>query len=113
MSMIGRWMLGAAVVAVLVVPATVRAHEGHAHKVMGTIAAVTATELDVKTTDGKTVAVTLDAKTVYRRGKVKADAKILELGERVVVEAEQTAGAKMMTAMTVTTAASTPVATRK
>ncbi|MBI3047793.1 MAG: hypothetical protein HYY76_05735 [Acidobacteria bacterium] len=111
--MIGRWTAGAAVVAALVMPAAAPAHEGHAHKVLGTIAAVTDTQLDVKATDGKTVAVAIDAKTVYRQGKVKADAKILKLGERVVVEAEQAAGAKMMTAKTVTTAAPTPVAARK
>jgi len=111
--MIGRCMLGAAVVAVLVISATARAHEGHAHKVLGTIAAVTETQLDVKTTDGKTVAVTLGAKTIYRQGKVKADAKILKLGERVVVEAEQAVGATMMTAMTVTMAAPAAVAAKK
>jgi len=109
--MIGRCMLGAAVVAVLVISATARAHEGHAHKVLGTIAAVTETQLDVKTTDGKTVAVTLGAKTIYRQGKVNA--KILKLGERVVVEAEQAVGATMMTAMTVTMAAPAAVAAKK
>jgi hypothetical protein len=80
---------------------------------MGTIAAVTATELDVKTTDGKTVAVTLDAKTVYRQGKVRTDATMLKAGERVVIEAEQAEGAKLMTAKTVTMAAPAPVTARK
>jgi len=111
--MIGRWMGSAAVLVLLGMPAAVWAHAGHAHKVLGTISAVTDTQLDVKTTDGKSIAVLLDAKTVYRQGKVRADAKMLKLGERVVVEAEQAEGAKLMTAKTVTMAAPTPVAARK
>jgi len=109
----GRWMAGAALIAALIAPAAAWAHEGHAHKVLGTVAAVTDTQLDVKTTDGKTVAVVLDAKTVYRQGKARTDAKMLKLGERVVVEAEQAAGAKLMTAKTVTMAVPTPVTARK
>jgi len=81
--------------------------------VLGTIAAVSDTQLDVKTTDGKAVVVLLDAKTVYRQGKTRADAKMLKIGERVVVEAEQAEGAKLMTAKTVTMAVPTPVAARK
>jgi IS5 family transposase len=111
--MIGRWMAGAALLGLLTMPALTWAHEGHAHQVLGTIAAVTDAQLDVKTTDGKVVAVTLDAKTVYRLGKVKADAAMLKTGERVVVEAEQPAGAKLMTAKTVTMAAPTTAAVRK
>jgi hypothetical protein len=111
--MVGRWIAGIVVLAALVMPAAARAHEGHAHKVLGTIAAVSDVQLDVKTTDGKTVAIALDTKTVYLQGKVRTDAKILKLGERVVVEAEQAAGAKIMTAKTVTMAAPTPIAARK
>jgi hypothetical protein len=111
--MIGPLMAGVALLAVLAAPAVVSAHTGHAHKVLGTIAAVSDTQLDVKTTDGKSVVVLLDAKTVYRQGKVRADAKMLKLGERVVVEAEQAEGAKLMTAKTVTTAVPTPVTARK
>lgn len=106
-------LFGVVLATTLLVPVPVPAHEGHAHKVLGTIAAVSDTQLDVKTTDGKTVAVVLDAKTVYRQGKVKTDTKMLKLGERVVVEAEQAAGAKLMTAKTVTMAVPTPVAARK
>jgi len=111
--MIGRWMAGVAVLMLLGLPVAMAAHAGHAHKVLGTIAAVSDTQLDVKTTDGKSVVVLLDTKTVYRQGKVRADAKMLKLGERVVVEAEQAEGAKLMTAKTVTMAAPTPVAARK
>lgn len=111
--MSGRFTVCLAMMAALVAPAALWAHAGHAHKVLGTVAAVTDAQLDVKTTDGKTVALTLDAKTVYRQGKVRTDAKMLKLGERVVIEAEQAEGAKLMTAKTVTMAAPTPVAARK
>lgn len=111
--MIGRWMAGMAVLSVLATAGAAWAHEGHAHKVLGTIAAMTEAQLDVKTPEGKTVAVVLDAKTIYRQGKAKGDATMLKLGERVVVEAEQAAGAKLMTARTVTMAAPAAVAVRK
>lgn len=106
-------LFGVVLATMLFIPVTAWAHEGHAHKVLGTIAAVSDTQLDVKTTDGKTVAIVLDAKTVYRQGKVRTDAKMLKLGERVVIEAEQAAGAKLMTAKTVTMAVPTPVTARK
>lgn len=102
------WIVGIALIAALALPVVGWAHEGHAHKVMGTISAVTDTQLEVKGTDGKTVVIALDAKTVYRHGKAKADAKMLKVGERVVVEAEQAEGAKVMTAKTVQMAAATP-----
>lgn len=116
--MSGKWIAGVALIAALAVPVASWAHEGHAHKVMGTISAVTDKQLEVKGTDGKTVVIALDAKTVYQLGKAKADSKILKVGERVVVEAEQAQGAKIMTAKTVqmaaattTPAAATPAAT--
>jgi hypothetical protein len=111
--MIGRWLAAVAVLVLLGMPVAMSAHAGHAHKVLGTITAVSDSQLDVKTTDGKSVVVLLDAKTVYRQGKVRVDAKMLKLGERVVVEAEQAEGAKLMTAKTVTMAAPTPVTARK
>ena len=48
------WLItGLIIAAVLVVPAVSRAHEGHAHKVMGTISSVDGKNLMVKTTDGR------------------------------------------------------------
>jgi hypothetical protein len=112
-----KWIVGVGLVALLALPVVGWAHGGHAHKVMGTISAATDTQVDVKGTDGKTVVIALDAKTVYRQGKAKADVKMLKVGERVVVEAEQAEGAKVMTAKTVqiaaaptTSAAATPAA---
>lgn len=103
-----RWIVGVALLGVLALPVVGLAHEGHAHKVMGTISAVTDSQIEIKATDGKTVVIALDAKTVYRHGKAKADVKMLKVGERVVVEAVQAKDAKVMTAKTVQMAAATP-----
>ena len=86
---------------ILSLAVTVGAHSGHAHKVMGTVAAVTATQLDVTTTDGKTVVVVLNAKTTFKQGTAKADAGVLKVGERVVVSALQPTGSKTLTATSV------------
>ena len=99
------WIVASALALVLAVPVIGWAHGGHAHKVMGTVSAITPSQIDVKTTDGKTVMVMVNAKTVYKHGKAKADAKMLKIGERVVIEALQEQGAKVATAQTVTMAA--------
>ena len=50
---------------------TLLAHGGHTHKVMGTVSSVQGNHLMVKTADGKTAMVMLDAKTKITRGKTK------------------------------------------
>jgi hypothetical protein len=55
----------------------------------------------VKTTDGKTAVVLLNAKTVYEQEKTKVDFATLKAGQRVVVEGTQADGAKNVTAQTV------------
>jgi hypothetical protein len=94
-----RWLVGAALAAVLLVPMAARAHEGHLHKVMGTVTSVKDDHVMVKTTDGKTVTVMLDGKTTVTRGKTKLTAAAVKVGERVVVEG--TEAKSMVTAKTV------------
>jgi hypothetical protein len=67
-------------------PIVVWAHEGHPHKVLGTVASVQDNHIDIKTTDGKVITVMLDAKTAITRGKAKLDATALKVSERVSVE---------------------------
>ena len=81
-----KWILGAALVASLAIPAYARAHEGHAHKVMGTIVMRHENHLEVRTKDGKTVTITMNEKTSVLRGKQKLDREALKAGERVVVD---------------------------
>ena len=62
------------------------AHEGHKHTVMGTVVAQHDGQLEVKTTDGKTVTVGVNAKTSVLKGKTKADLAAVTAGQRVVVD---------------------------
>jgi hypothetical protein len=81
-----RFVIGLALAAALVVPAYARGHEGHAHKVMGTVTMRHDNHLEVRTKDGKTVTITLNEKTSIVRGKQKLDLNALREGERVVVD---------------------------
>ena len=80
------FILAVALASALALPVFVGAHEGHAHKVMGTIAARHDNHLEVRTKDGKTVTITLNEKTAIVRGKEKANLDALQPGERVVVD---------------------------
>ena len=80
------WIVVIALAGMLVVPAVARAHEGHAHKVMGTVSSVDGNNVTVKTTDGKTVMVMLDKKTTITRGTAKLDVAAVKVGDRVVAE---------------------------
>jgi hypothetical protein len=81
-----KWIVAVALAAALVVPTVARAHEGHAHKVKGTVSQVDGNNIMVKTADGKTMMVMLDAKTAVTRGKTKLDATAVKVGERVLAE---------------------------
>jgi hypothetical protein len=61
------------------------AHGGHVH-VMGTVTAVAADHLEVKTKDGKTVTVPLAKTTLYSKGNQKATPADVHVGNRVVVD---------------------------
>ena len=84
-----RMKFAAAVVVTLALVAPARAHEGHTHKVLGTVASVQANQIEVKGTDGKVLTIVVDAKTAITRGKDKLDAAALKVGERVSVDYTQ------------------------
>ncbi len=79
-------VIAAALAASVLAPAAARSHDGHAHKVMGTVLSIDGTNVMVKTTDGKAVMVMLDAKTKITQGKAKFDAAALKVGDRLVAE---------------------------
>jgi len=81
-----RSIIALALTTALALPAIARAHDGHMHKVLGTVASVQGNHLEVKGTDGKVVTVMLDAKTAVTRGKAKLDATALKVGERVSMD---------------------------
>lgn len=97
--------------AALVFPAASYPHEGHVHKVMGTISSIDGKNLMVKGTDGKTVMVMLDAKTKITQGKNKVAAATLKVGDRVVAEGKEEK--EMIMAETVKVGETAPVPARK
>ena len=80
------------VVVVSLSGATLRAHEGHAHQILGTVSVRQDDRLEVKGTDGKMTLVTLTAKTKVRRGDVVVKPADIRKGERVVVMATESKG---------------------
>ncbi len=95
---------GLALAAVLIVPAAVLAHGAHVHKVVGTVSTIDGNHVMVKTTDGKTVMVMLNAKTKITQGKVKADAAALKAGSRLVAQGTEDKGIVTATVVQIGTA---------
>ncbi len=97
-----RWII-AVVIALLGAPvATSFAHEGHEHKIMGTVSMRHEFHLEVKATDGKTTVMTLTDKTKVKRGDATAALDSIKQGERVVVTAVETKGKDGKTALVAT-----------
>jgi len=69
---------------VLVFPTLAFAHGGGMH-IMGTVAALDAQHVVVKTKDGKTMSILLNEKTMYRKGAAAATSADPKVGDRVVV----------------------------
>lgn len=72
--------------AILAFAGVAYAHNGVEH-VMGTVTAITATNVTVKTTDGKTQTVALTATTKVSKGTAQANLKDVKVGDHVVVNA--------------------------
>lgn len=66
------------------------AHEGNTH-VMGTVTAVSASQMIVSNKSGQTVAIQLDHNTRYRATGVATDNATVRVGDRVVVEVTEEA----------------------
>lgn len=109
--MSSKWIIGAALALALVLPIAARAHDGHAHKVMGTVSSLQGDQLAVKTTDGKTAMVMLDKKTTITRGTTKLDRTALKSGERVSIDAIEEK--EMMMAQTIKLGAAPAAAAKK
>lgn len=62
------------------------AHDGHAHKIMGTVTARQDKQFDVKTPSGETLSIAINEKTTVIRQKKKADLSEVQVGRRVVVD---------------------------
>jgi hypothetical protein len=79
----------------------VLAHEGHVHRLMGTVAAVNGERLQVKATTGQTSEIVVNDKTKILRGTTTQKATDIKQGERIVVtmtESKDPAGKAQLTA---------------
>lgn len=81
-----RWAIVALGVALGVLPRVAAAHDGHIHKIMGTVTARDAKHLEVKTPSGENLSIAITAKTVVTRDKRKISLTEVQVGRRVVVE---------------------------
>ena len=79
--------LGAALIALLFIGFTpVLAHDGHTHRIMGTITAVDGKHLEVKTPSGENLSIQINDKTLVTRAKRKIALDQVKKGGRVVVD---------------------------
>jgi hypothetical protein len=101
------WIVALVLTVALAIPVIMRAHEGHKHKALGTIASVQGERVEIKTTDGKTITVMLDNTTTVTRGKDKLDATALKAGERISVDYMEKNKVMMAHAIKLATAATT------
>jgi hypothetical protein len=77
-----------ALAAVLILPAALAAHEGHDHKIMGTVVSIDAKKIVVKPADPKVGAektATIDAITTFHKGKATGTASDVKVGTKVVL----------------------------
>ena len=77
------WIVVIALAGALLVPTVARAHEND-KTVMGTVSSIDGNNLMVKTAEGKSVMVMMDAKTKITKGTTKLAATALKVGDRVV-----------------------------
>ncbi len=68
------------------------AHEGHDQKIMGTVAAIQDSQIEVKATTGKTSTIMLNEKTKIVMGKMAHKVADIKVGDRVVVTATDVKG---------------------
>ncbi len=80
----------------LSLPGIALAHEGHTHKVLGTVTDIDYPHLEVTTTDKKSVTIMLDAATVITRGKVKIKDIDIKVGDRISAETNEKGGMMMV-----------------
>ena len=62
------------------------AHDGHVHRIMGTVTAVDGKHMDVKTPSGEVLSIQINDKTQVTRAKRKIALDQVKKGGRVVVD---------------------------
>jgi hypothetical protein len=75
-----------ALVAALLVPTALLAHDGHVHKVMGTVTARDDRHFELETPSGEILSIAINAKTKVRREKRNVALSEVQVDRRVVVD---------------------------
>jgi hypothetical protein len=101
-------ILGATLTVAFVFGGIATAHEGHEHKVMGKVVAMSESRIEVETTDGKKVEAALLATTKYLRDKAVAARTDVKIGERVVIVTVEEKGQKNVKQVLLGTASTEP-----
>ena len=101
------------VVASAVVAVTAFAHEGHAHKVMGTVVSISADQIEVSNPEGKKEALALSKETVFKKDKAVLAAKDVAVGTRVVLTVVEKDGKKTVSEVLIGVAATPPATPHK
>ena len=104
------WIIVIALAGTLLVPTMARAHEND-KTVMGTVSTIDGNNLTVKTAEGKSVMVMMDAKTKVTKGTTKLAATAVKVGDRVVASGPEDKAMIMAETVKVgaaTTSAKTP-----
>jgi len=82
-----RRLLDFFVLSMVLAAGTVVAHEGHEHKILGTVTMAAADHVMLETKGGKEVTVNVTADTKVTKGKEALKAEDLKAGTRIVVTA--------------------------
>ena len=82
-----RWAIAPLSIAV-VLPVLAAAHDGHLHKIMGTVTAPDAKHVEFKTPSGENLSIAITPKTTATRNKRKVAVSEVQVGRRVVVAIE-------------------------
>ena len=80
------WVIAALMMATVMLPRIVAGHDGHVHKIMGTVTARDAKHVEVKTPSGEVLSIAITPKTTASRNKKKVALGEVTVGRRVVVE---------------------------
>ena len=83
--MVRQTILGVAA-AILVAVGAASAHDGPTHTIMGTVTALDAKTIKVKTPSGEVLSIAITDKTTTLRAKKKIAFKEVQVGRRVVVD---------------------------
>ena len=90
------WVIGMGFAVILLV-GRAGAHEGHAHKVMGTVSTIDAHHVEVTTTTGAKESYPLTPETKCLKGKASANLADIKVGTRVVLSIVERDGKKSVT----------------